>query len=270
MPRKPTLSPSKITTYLACPVKYKWTYVDERGRWYLKSKSFFSFGTTLHKVLQRFHDEGDQGVTTVHEATAAMEESWIEAGYSSQEEMTQAMAEGRAIIADYVEKVQKSPVTSKTLFIEKTLRMEMGDFVLLGRLDRLDELEDGTLDVVDYKSGRTSVDSEEVGNDLAMSIYQLLVKSHNPDRPVQATIIALRAGSRASASLSDEDLARLKADLLQLGQEILNRDYEGLVPVGKEICHRCDFLPLCRKHKEFELPPLPQAPETISSDSEIA
>jgi putative RecB family exonuclease len=268
VPRKPTLSPSKITTYLACPVKYKWTYIDERGKWYLKSKSFYSFGSSLHRVLQRFHDEGDQGVATVHEAVAALEEGWVEAGYASQEEMTQAMAEGKAIIADYIDRVSREPVTSRTLFIEKTIRMDFGDFVLMGRLDRLDEREDGALEVIDYKSGRMGVQPEDVKGDLAMSLYQLLVKGQHPDRPVVATIIALRAGSRASASLADDELDELRANILELGQEILFRDYEALIPVGKPLCHRCDFLPLCRKHPDFELPP--QEPEIKTSDPEIA
>lgn len=256
MARKPTLSPSKITTYLACPVKYKWTYVDDRGKWYMRAKSHYSFGTTLHKVLQRFHDEGDQGVTTAHEAVAALEEGWIEAGYQSQEEMDQALAEGRTIVAEYVEAVQKSPITSRTVFIEKTLRMDMGDYVLLGRLDRLDRTEDGWLDIIDYKSGRRAVTDEEVAHDLAMSIYQLLVRHHYPGEKVRATIIALRVGERASASLGEEEAARLALDLKGLGDEILNRDYEGMIPVGKELCHRCDFLALCRKDPSFELPPL--------------
>jgi RecB family exonuclease len=257
--RKPTLSPSKITTYLACPVKYKWTYVDNRGKWYMRAKSHYSFGTTLHHVLQRFHDQGDQGVTTAHEALAALEEGWIEAGYQSQEEMDQALAEGRTIVAEYVEAVQRAPITSQTVFIEKTLRMDMGEFVLLGRLDRLDQTEDGWLDIIDYKSGRRGVTEEEVAHDLAMSIYQLLVRHHYPEQKVRATIIALRVGERASASLADDEAASLAEDLTALGAEILSRDYEGIIPVGKDLCHRCDFLALCRKDPSFELPPLPEA-----------
>ena len=34
----------------------KIAYVDDRGKWYLKAKSYYSFGTTLHRVLERFHD----------------------------------------------------------------------------------------------------------------------------------------------------------------------------------------------------------------------
>lgn len=254
MARKPTLSPSKITTYLACPVKYKWTYVDARGRWLLRSKSHYSFGSSLHAALQRFHDSSDAGVTTTHQAVAALEEGWIDAGYGSQEEMSQALAEGKEILESYLEQVQKEPITAETIWVEKMLRLDLGDFVLMGRLDRVDEHSDGTIEVLDYKSGRSGVSDEEVHQDIAMGCYQLMLRAQFPDRPVQATIIALRAGMRASAALTDDEAEQLRADLLALGAEMLNRDYESLEPVPKALCHSCDFLSLCRRHPGFDLP----------------
>lgn len=248
---KPTLSPSKITTYLACPVKYNLTYKDPRGRWFLRSKSYYSFGTTLHGVLQRFHDSGDMGVTTTHEAVAALEESWIEAGYTSQEEMMQAMDEGKAIVTEYLEALAREPVTARTLFVEKSMRLDLGDFVLIGRLDRVDEHEDGTLEIIDYKSGRQTVQAEEVKNDLAMACYQLMLREAYPGRPVCASILALRTNTRATAALSDAEAAEFRSDLVALGSEILNRDFVSLVPRVKTVCEGCDFVELCRKHPEY-------------------
>lgn len=256
MARKPTLSPSKITTYLACPVKYKWTYVDEKGKWYVRSRSYFSFGTSLHRVLQRFHDSGDRGVETVDQAVAALEESWLDAGYHSSQEMNEAISEGKTIIKDYVQEYLAASPTAKTLFLEKQFRADMGLFDLIGRVDRVVEHEDGSLEVIDYKSGRMGVSPEEVAGDLAMGCYQLLLKLKYPDRETSASIIALRSGESASASMSEAELEQFRTDLVSLGEEILNRDYEGMEPIGKSLCTSCDFLPLCRKHPEFELPVL--------------
>jgi len=252
VPRKPTLSPSKITTYLACPVKYKWTYVDDRGRWYLRSKSYYSFGTTLHKVLERFHDAGDTGVTTTDEVLAAYEESWIDAGYGSAEEMAEAFGEGRQILERHVSEAITRPPEAKTIYVERQFRHDLGPFALLGRVDRVDEYPDGTLEIVDYKSGRQEVLEDEVRTDIAMSCYQLLLRRKFPDRPVRARIIALRTGSNAAAALSDEELDEFERDIIALGQEILTEDYPELIPVFKPICTHCDFLPLCRKHPDFE------------------
>lgn len=251
MPRKPTLSPSKITTYLACPVKYIWTYVDERGRWYMRSKSYYSFGTSLHRVLERFHDSGDTGVSTTEEVMAAYEESWIEAGYSSSEEMAEAFGEGREILERHVRATLERPPEAKTLFVEKQLRKDMGDFVLLGRLDRVDEYPDGTLEVVDYKSGRTRVTEEEVASDIAMSAYQILLRDKYPDRPVRARIVALRTGESESAALSDAEAQAFETDLIRLAGEILTTDLDQVSPKFKPLCARCDFRPLCARHENF-------------------
>ncbi|MCW5935803.1 MAG: PD-(D/E)XK nuclease family protein [Fimbriimonadaceae bacterium] len=254
MSSKPTLSPSRISTYLACPVKYRWTFVDRRGKWLLRSRSYYSFGTTLHSVLERFHDSDDRGVTTTLEAIAALEESWIDAGYESQEEMAQAMAEGKAIVEAYTEAMAAEPATSRTRFVEMSLRADLGPFELVGRIDRLEEHEDGRLEIVDYKTLRETVAEDEVRFDLAMGCYQLLVSRNFPDRPVSATIVALRGRARATVAFTAEELAEFESALVELGKEIIAREYEMVTPKPKELCRGCDFLSLCRKHEDFILP----------------
>jgi RecB family exonuclease len=252
--QKPTLSPTKISTYLACPVKYKWTYIDDRGRWYLRAKKYYSFGTTLHHVLQRFHDAGDTGVATVHQAIAALEESWIEAGYSSAKEMQEAVSEGKMILQSYIEKIEREPSLARTLYLEKLFRLDLEAFVLIGRVDRVQEHPDGTIEIIDYKSGRESITPQEVASDLAMGCYQLLLNSIYPDHQIIASIVALRANQKASASMDQEKLEEFRNDILELGHEILHRDYIHITPIWKPLCTECDFLRLCKKHPEFEEP----------------
>lgn len=254
MARKDTLSPSKITTYLACPTKYYWTYVNPKGKWYLRSKSYFSFGTSLHNVLQRFHDAGDHGVTTTEEAVAALEESWIEAGYSSQDEMMQQLAEGKAIVEAHVERVMREPITAQTIVVEKLYRRDLGPFVLIGRVDRIDEHEDGTIEIIDYKSGREGVTEEEVKNDLAMSSYQLILREHFTHRKIVASIIALRSNTKATTHLDEAEMTEFQQMLTELGNQILNRDWENEEPVPKALCPTCDFKALCLQYPGFELP----------------
>ena len=251
MARKPTLSPSRITTYLACPVKFRWTYLDPRGRWYMRSKSYYSFGSSLHRVLERFHDSDDAGVTTVDEAVAAVEESWVDAGYGSAEEMAEALGEGKAMVERYVEDAITHDRGGRSLLVEKMLNMHFDRFKLVGRPDRVDEMEDGTLEIVDYKTGRATVTAEEVAHDIALACYQLLVRQLFPDRRIVATIVALRSGDRATHGMNDAELKQFQIDIEVLGNEILDVDYPELVPVPKDLCPRCDFLPLCKKHPEF-------------------
>jgi putative RecB family exonuclease len=245
--RKPTISPTKIAMYLACPVKYRWTYIDDRGRWYLRAKSYYSFGATLHRVLERFHDAGDVGVETTSQVLSAYEESWIDAGFRSAEEMSEAFSEGLQILERHLDEQIHKPEGVKTLFVERQLKHDMGEFVLLGRLDRVDEYPDGTIEVLDYKSGRESVTEEEVAHDIAMNVYQLLLKKKYPERQVRARILALRSGQSATHSFEEEELPEFEELLHQIGREIVSEDFYERRPVPKALCAACDFLPLCQK-----------------------
>ena len=249
--RKPSISPSKITTYLACPVKYRYTYVDDRARWLLRAKSYYSFGTTLHRVLQRFHDSGDAGVTTTAQVLAAYEESWIDAGFSSAEEMAEAFGEGKEILERHVAETLSRPVEAKTLFVERQLRYDLGEFVLIGRLDRVDEYDDGTLEVVDYKSGRETVTEEDVSSDIAMNCYQLLLRNKYPGRPIRARILALRSSTSAAYAMSDTEFEEFERDISTLAKMILTEDIYERKAVRKPMCEYCDFLPACKQDPDF-------------------
>jgi len=233
-------------------MKYLWTYVDARGKWYLKAKSYYSFGTTLHKVLERFHDSGDTGVTTVGDALKVYEESWLEAGYASPEEMQEAFGEGREIVANVIEKELERATGVRTVAVEKFLKADLGPFVLVGRIDRLDQYPDGTLEIVDYKSGRGSITDEDVASDFAMACYQLLIRKNFPGVPIKATIHALKVGKKGSASMTKEELASFESDIRVLGEQVLSTTIEDHSPSFKFLCEGCDFVTLCQKDPRYQ------------------
>lgn len=251
---KPTLSPTKITTYLACPVKYRWSYIDSRGKWYLRAKSYYSFGTSLHRALEKLHASGELGVPTTDEIKTAYEENWVDAGFSSAEEMAEAYNEGLDMLEMHVEQHRRRPIQGKAIFVERQFDLDMQDFRLIGRIDRVDEHADGTLEIIDYKSGRREITSEEVAGDIAMGIYQLLLSRKFPERKIVATLYSLRTGEEASSSMSVAELEEFERDIRQLGLMMLDEEYYALTPRWKPTCGGCDFRPLCRKHEEYGEP----------------
>ena len=86
------------------------------------------------------------------------------------------------------------------------------------------------------------------------SIRSLLLDRGRPFRTDAPPIVALRSGDKATIEFDRDELEVFKNDLIKLGKEILGRDYESMEPVPKELCGDCDFLSLCRKHPEFDLP----------------
>lgn len=250
---KPTLSPSKLTTYLACPVRYRWAFVDPRGKWYVRSRATYSFGTTLHQVLATFHARG--AVDTVDEVLSTYEENWLDAGYSSAEEMAEAFGDGKEILETYVEEARRSPATAQTLFVERTLKRDMGEFELVGRIDRVDRTEAG-IEIIDYKTGASAPKPDEAAHSLALGCYALLLEAQYPATPISATLVALRSGARSSATFEADVLRRLEATIVEIAARIMDPEQDP-APSPKALCRTCDFLPLCRKDTRWVEPDQP-------------
>lgn len=248
-PRKPEFSPTRLRTFLSCPMMYRLDYVEKVGKFYHRARAGFTFGSTLHQALQTFHEEGGSAAVSAPELVAKMETVWQSQGYQSAEHEQAHKEEGARILETYHAASEARAQQTKPFLIEKMLKWDMGPFVLTGRIDRIDEhLDDGALEIVDYKSGRLGVTEEDVKSALAMSVYQLLAKRNNPDRRVYATIHALRGGVTASASYTDEEMLELEEDLRGIGLTILEKDFEAVRPIPlPHVCPHCDFLPLCTR-----------------------
>ena len=248
-PRKPEFSPTRLRAFLSCPMMYRLDYVEKVGKFYHRARAGFTFGSTLHQALQTFHEDGGSAAVSAPELVAKMETVWQSQGYESLEHEQAHKEEAAKILTIYHAASEARAEQTKPFLIEKMLKWDMVPFVLTGRIDRSDEhLEDGALEIVDYKSGRLGVTEEDVKGALAMSVYQLLAKRNNPDRRVFATIHALRGGVTASASYTDSEMLELEEDLRGVGITILEKDFEAVHPVPVPyVCPGCDFLPLCTR-----------------------
>lgn len=244
--RKLTLSPTKISAYVECPLKYKFLYIDKIGRYYYRPRPGNAFGGTLHRVLQSFHQPGAEP-PPVERVIEEYRQAWVSIGYASEDEEKEYMEKGERILRSYHSSTPAEEV--KTLFTEKTVKWDMGEFVLNGRLDRLDEHTDGSLEIIDYKSGRLSITEDEVRDNLAMSVYQLIVGKLNPGRRVFASIYCLAGGMKASAELSSEELLEVDESTRGVASAIMGAD--EFRPRQWEGCSSCDFHRLCSRQPWF-------------------
>ncbi len=245
-PSKPTLSPTRIATYLECAMKYRYVYVDKIGRYYLRAQPDYSLGSTLHNVLRTFHEEG--AIHTAEELISRVGEKWVSAGFVTPNQEHDYRLAGEEMVQSYREAHQeRAKMQTETILAEKQIKMDMGAFWLAGRIDRVDRYPDGSLEVIDYKSGRWEASSDEVAADLAMNVYQLILKRNHPGARVFATIYCLRSGVQATPEMSDESAEHFSADIQVIGEEIISRDFENVEPLRIETCERCEFVRRCER-----------------------
>ena len=250
-PRKLTLSPTKINTYLVCKVMYVYTYIQHLSRFYYRAKAYHSFGSSLHRTLEDFHRQGGAETQSASELVEKIRQHWTAGGYSGRQDEQEHLEMAEQFLKQYHTDHQVAGV--RTLYTEKTLKQDMGEFNLMGRIDRLDEHPDGHLNIVDYKSGRLSVLEDEIRSDPAMRIYAYLVQKIYPDRTITATIYCLSTGNEASIAFDESEYQETEDMVRTVAQDILQVDENTLIePVWlPNMCPNCDYLPLCTRRQKW-------------------
>jgi RecB family exonuclease len=270
-----TLSPlsySGFRTYLECPLRWKFLYVDRLPE---APRSYFSFGRSIHAALEAFvaplvreppargarpgavrqrtlWDFGEPrgSLMGLEELLALYRRSWIRDGYSSPGEERRYFELGEDLLRRFHAEFVKDP--PEPVAVEKELRAEVEGLPLHGIVDRIDRHPTGGLEVVDYKTSRELSLRDATESD-QLTLYQLLVEK-NYDQPVEVltlyhlrTLTPLRTARRPDLALAD-----LSVRLGEVADGIRAEDYE---PRPGPQCRSCEFRPFC---PEFREPPAPE------------
>jgi putative RecB family exonuclease len=238
-PGKLRLSPTRLRLYLFCPKAYQYYYV--RGLRWGETNAASSFGGSLHRALQTFHEAGSLTPPSVEDLLENYHSGWITAGYQDSAEEAERRSAGELILRQYFESARDTP--RETVLVERQVKWEYPRYILTGKLDRLDRLPGGELEIVDYKSGRQSVTEEEVRGSLAMAVYQLIVARLYPRTPVLATLLCLPTGASATVQRSPEELDDLEREIEAVAERILTETTYAATPGSH--CARCAFRRIC-------------------------
>jgi putative RecB family exonuclease len=228
---------------------YRYDYYDKIGKFYHKSRAGNSFGATLHQALQGFHEAGGVEVESADVLAARATDAWRSYGFANSKEEDEYRHLAGELLLKYHSGAMARAGQTRLFLSEKTIKLDLNEFDLTGRVDRVDEhVADGTLEIIDYKSGRAAVTADDVENALAMCVYQLILKRSYPERRVMASIHALRSGEVATVELTADQLNRWENDIKEIGQRIIATDWESIEPnYLPDICPTCDFLKLCER-----------------------
>jgi putative RecB family exonuclease len=258
------LSYSSYRTYLECPLRWKYLYIDRLPE---TPRGYFTFGRVVHSVLeellrplvipaarktgatesQRTLDEWQAKGRTAPvprmsraELLAAYDRAWLSDGYGSPEEEARYRSLGRDLLGRYYDQLELEhphPVS-----VEEHLEARWDGIPIHGYIDRIDRTPDGGLEVVDYKTSR-ELSSDDALESEQLSIYQVLVES-NYAEPVEAlTLYHLRSLTPLRVPARSPDaLVGLYDRLGTVSDGIRAQAYE---PTPGRHCSRCDFRSMC-------------------------
>lgn len=266
------ISYSALETYAQCPQKYKFQEIDRIKA--TKSREAL-FGTAIHGALQ-FMFSRDPLFPTLEEILAHFRGSFTEKTALSEQDRTRYVEIGEKMIRSYY---QKNPpwnyqVVDLELHFEVVLVDKVYDakHLLVGKIDRIDKRDDGTYEIIDYKTSRKLPSQDAVDNNTQLAVYQLGLQKrwpHIEPGTVTLSLYFLRAGEKLSTKRSANTLARVEENILARIHTIEKKIEENdFPPTPSALCDWCGYKPICPawRHlyeKEKKLPDGIQIEEAV-------
>jgi RecB family exonuclease len=200
-------TPTRLTTWLDCPRRYRFTYVDRPPPTKGPPWAHLSLGTSLHNAL-RLWWALPPAARTPAAAVRVLREQWQSDGYRDAAHSVEYRERAAEWVSDYVEQLDPA---DEPLGVERTVALRTDRLAFSGRVDRVDDrMVDGAREavVVDYKTGRSVSSVDEARSSLALALYALAV-GRTLRRPcVQVELHHLPTGTTAAWRHDEESLTR--------------------------------------------------------------
>jgi len=249
--RMPVYSYSKLSTFDACPLQYRFRYIDGIQR---KTDNIEAFlGSQVHEALHKlYRDLMFTKSNSLSDLIDSYEEQWSQKWHPlvrivKKEYTVEHYKElGRRCIKNYYQRHLPFD-DAVTIGLEKGIRFpldETGEYQLVGYIDRLAHTAEGVYEIHDYKTSSKLPDQQEVDSDQQLGLYQLALTELLPDARQFSLVWHYLAFDRELRSTrSPSQLARLKEQTLERIRKIeASADFP---PAESPLCYWCHYPDLC-------------------------
>jgi RecB family exonuclease len=141
---------------------------------------------------------------TVARAGALLDGGWNHDGFRDDEQSATWRERARTMVERYVEDLDP---TDEPLGVERTVGTRTTRLALSGRLDRLDD-RDGELVVVDYKTGRRPLTTDDARGSMALALYAVAAGSTLRRPCHRVELHHIQTGEVLAWEHTDDTLAR--------------------------------------------------------------
>jgi putative RecB family exonuclease len=174
---KPHLSYSQINTYLMCPLKYRFHYIDRIEPPFTAAP--LAFGSAIHEAVGAFyqsHLEGDP--LSVDNMFDVYRQIWLSQGVEKEIRFFNGdTTETLPIKAKRMLEVFHAAFdpTAQIIGIEEPFEVDLGKRMppLVGWIDAVEQAPDGAISIVDLKTASKRYSDQHVQGNLQLTCYSL-------------------------------------------------------------------------------------------------
>ncbi|MDO8649682.1 MAG: ATP-dependent DNA helicase, partial [Candidatus Peregrinibacteria bacterium] len=265
------LSFTQLKAYQTCPWQYHYAHIlriPMRGRF------VFSFGQTMHLTLQRFfetmrersstaqttlfspsHREGEregvgkeENIPPLNDLLAFYEAAWIDDWYENATSKKEYFENGKRILKEFYAKHERegwpNVLSTEQPFTVKFPVAGPGGsptISVIGKADRIDRLPDGSVEIVDYKTGKART-KLEADDKMQLLIYQVAATQALGLTPKVLSYYYLETNEKREFIGTNDELEKLAATVADISTRIASGDFTATP--GRH-CQFCDFKKIC-------------------------
>ena len=265
-----TISVSQVNAYLACPLKYRFQYVDKIPRpW---RAAAMAFGTSIHSAIEWFHRERQAGRSPELEAVLKVfEADWYAQNveplvFPSIESKDSLSQKAAGMLRVYVESCSGSkPVAIEEPFEVDLIDPETGEVLPVRLRGIIDLVEDGDV-LVDLKTAGRTLEQGGLERHLQLSTYALAHWAMKGSIPRLRLDMLMKT---IKPRLERHETARTLEDLgwtARLIHEVaLAIQTEHFFPNPRWRCTECEYFAHCQRWRGWE-PPLAEMPAVVGGE----
>lgn len=242
---------SQLAAFSTCPLQYKFAFVLKIPA--PSDKASLIFGRVLHNVLHDFLEPLENGNLqkslfetekvglTEEKILSLYEDRWQADGYSNKEEREKYYQKGKKILKTFWLNLKEEGQPT-VLFLEKNFSFKIGEGIIKGAIDRVDKLADGTLEIIDYKTGNPKEKLEYLDK-RQLILYKIFLEEFLKIKVSKLSYYYLEGTYKTSFEAKEKDVEKLRQEVL----EEIAKIKEGNFPANPgEMCKYCDFNNICQ------------------------
>lgn len=195
------LSHTRIKNFEQCPLAFKLHYIDGAPKQHARQ---LDLGTVVHAAL-----EGLVRRAIEHKHQGPLDEAW------ALEALRDAWSTEKAVGSDVFEEAAGLVIgfvqneghfdSSRVLGMEVPFSVQVGAFTLNGVMDRVDKIDDETIEVIDYKTNHIMPAPEELQHHLQLSLYHHGARQLWPwAKKIKLSLAMIRHGIKLETCRSDQ------------------------------------------------------------------
>ena len=280
------LSASSLQQYLSCPAQFYFAKIKglEAADEVSEALDAGMLGSVLHDSMEELY-KGKSSISAEMLDAMLADEARLRALVESKiaEQLRTDEVEGRNLVFEdlilqYIKQILRTDKALlgtapafRILGLEKYCHKEIGGFKFVGFIDRLDSFKDGTVRVVDYKTGKVTDQDILIDDNNAASVVEALFGADNSKRPKIALQLYLYdeflegdrlvegkdvenciyqttnifVGAPRSVPQSAQFRRLMRERIPALLDEMRNKDIPWRRTDDDKTCEYCDFKTIC-------------------------